>query len=123
MKRGVTFTGTADDDGAADWEGCVFAFTVTNSVDASVTGCLAAALQNCVGWDGLSPIEGNRNPLLGGNVNRVSFQSGIVQVAMDNPSLPDDHPGQGAMVLASLESGARPFERWRSIIGWCPWSS
>ena len=58
----------------------IFAFTVTNLAESSVTGCLAASLQNCVGWDGLSPIDGNRSPLLGGNVNRVSFPPGIVQV-------------------------------------------
>jgi hypothetical protein len=31
---------------------------------------------------------------------------------MENPSLPDDHPGQGQMTLSSLSPGTLAYERW-----------
>jgi uncharacterized protein (DUF608 family) len=90
----------------------VFTFQVRNTWRHHVIGCLAAAQQNAVGWDGLTPIDGNRNPLYGGNTNRVRHRSDSTAIVMDNPSLPDDHPGAGQLVLTALSPDARPYERW-----------
>lgn len=91
----------------------VFTFTVRNLVAHRVHGSLGAALQNAVGWDGLTPIEGNRCPLYGGNVNRVVRRSSdYTAIVMENASLADDHPGAGQMVLASLAAGTASYERW-----------
>ncbi len=70
------------------------------------------SLQNAVGWDGLTPITGNQNPLYGGNTNRLRKRPGSTSIVMDNPSLPDDHPGAGQMVLTAFSEHARPYERW-----------
>src|SRR5947207_9143683 len=44
----------------------IFSFTLHNRSAHEVHGCLGAALQNAVGWDGLTPISGNQCPLYGG---------------------------------------------------------
>jgi non-lysosomal glucosylceramidase len=90
----------------------LFTFTLLNSSPHGMSGCLGAALQNIAGWDGLTPISGNRCPLYGGNVNRAHRRSGYSAVVMDNPSLPDDHAGAGQIVLASPTRGTQIIERW-----------
>src|SRR5262249_48398529 len=47
----------------------VYTFRFRNTWRHAVHGCLAATQQNAVGWDGMTPIDGNRNPLYGGNTN------------------------------------------------------
>ena len=65
-----------------------------------------------VGWDGLTPISGNRNPLFGGNTNRHRRGPGRSSLIMENPSLPLDHPGAGQMVLTALADNVRACEQW-----------
>jgi len=90
----------------------VFAFRLKNRWTHEVSGCLGAALQNAVGWDGISPVSGNRCPLYGGNTNRVRRRRDYTSVVMENPSLPEDHPGAGQMMLAALTPWASTYERW-----------
>lgn len=90
----------------------LFTFTLRNSWTHEVNGCIGAALQNAVGWDGLTPIAGNRCPLYGGNTNQVRRRAGYTALVMENPALADDDPGVGQMVLTSLEPGTRTHERW-----------
>jgi uncharacterized protein (DUF608 family) len=89
----------------------IFTFTLVNTSKNTVRGCLAAALQNAAGWDGMTPISGNRCALFGGNVNRTTNLRGAPAILMDNPSLPDDAPGWGQMALGTLSPTARPVER------------
>ena len=89
-----------------------FTFTIQNPGPHFIQGALGAALQNAVGWDGVTPIHGNRCSLYGGNVNRVRQQADSSALVMENVSLPDDHPGVGQMVLAALSPVARVYERW-----------
>jgi len=100
------------DTEASSLPAIIFTFSVTNTWHLGVAGCLAASLQNAVGWDGLTPAKGNTNPLYGGNTNRVRHKANSTVIVMENPSLPEDHPGAGQMVLAALSPNARPFERW-----------
>jgi non-lysosomal glucosylceramidase len=90
----------------------VFDFRLRNRWDHEVVGCLGAALQNAVGWDGITPISGNRCSLYGGNVNRLLRRGDYTAIVMENPSLPEDHPGNGQMLLASLSPGTMASERW-----------
>lgn len=90
----------------------IFTFTLYNHGSHALQGGLGATLQNAVGWDGLTPISGNRCPLYGGNVNRLREHKGITSLIMENPALPDDHPGQGQMTLTTLSPSARAYERW-----------
>lgn len=89
-----------------------FTFTIRNCSAYFVQGSLGAALQNAIGWDGVTPIDGNRCSLYGGNVNRVYQKARYSAIVMENASLPDDHPGMGQMVLATSSLDARIYERW-----------
>jgi non-lysosomal glucosylceramidase len=90
----------------------IFTFMLRNRWTHGVNGCLGAALQNAVGWDGLTPITGNRCPLYGGNANRVRRRAEYTSIVMENPTLPEDHPGAGQMALTSMAPGTRVYERW-----------
>ncbi|GAB4453211.1 MAG: non-lysosomal glucosylceramidase [Anaerolineae bacterium] len=63
---------------------------------------LLATLQNAVGWDGLSAIDGVRNPGYGGNSNAVASLRDVAAIHMTNPTLPPNHPLAGGMALALL---------------------
>lgn len=92
----------------------IFTFTLHNPEPQEIRGVLGATLQNAVGWDGITPINGNRNPLYGGNVNRLCEKKGLTALIMENPSLADDHPGAGQMVLTHLADETLAYERWTS---------
>jgi uncharacterized protein (DUF608 family) len=90
----------------------LFSFTLRNAGHLNLQGALAATLQNAVGWDGLTPISGNRNPLYGGNTNRVRRSPDRTSLVMENLSLPHDHPGAGQMMLTALANNVRVYEQW-----------
>lgn len=92
----------------------LFTFTLHNRWAHEIHGALGATLQNAVGWDGITPIEGNRCPLYGGNVNRQQQSAGAVSLVMENPGLADDHPGVGQMVLSSLNPTTCVYEQWQT---------
>ncbi len=92
----------------------LFTFTLHNRGTHEVHGALGATLQNAVGWDGITPIEGNHCPLYGGNVNRLHQNTRATSLVMDNPSLTDDHPGMGQMALTSLDPAAHVYEQWQT---------
>jgi non-lysosomal glucosylceramidase len=93
----------------------LFDFTVRNVGAESVGGCLAASLQNFIGWDGFGELRSSANGLYGGNVNRLRFDGLGCWIAMDNPSLADDDPSAGQLVLATPSVEAAPYERWTEI--------
>lgn len=99
-----------------EWESglpaAVFTFTIRNTSSLHLHGALGATLQNAVGWDGITPISGNLNPLYGGNTNRVRRSADRTSLVMENLSLPADHPGAGQMVLTALAGNVRAFEQW-----------
>lgn len=93
-----------------------FTFTIRNRAAYFVQGSLGATLQNAVGWDGVTPIDGNRCSLYGGNVNRVRQRDEYSAILMENVNLPDDHPGMGQMVLATTSPDVRIYERWTDAL-------
>lgn len=92
----------------------LFTFTLHNHWTHEVHGALGATLQNAVGWDGITPIEGNRCPLYGGNVNRLRQDARTSSLVMENPGLAGDHPGAGQMVLTSLAPTTCVYEQWQT---------
>ncbi|MEO3809539.1 GH116 family glycosyl-hydrolase [Sphaerisporangium sp. B11E5] len=76
-----------------------YRFTVTNTGGEFRHGWLLGTLQNAVGWDGVTPIEGTRGAGYGGNVNRLLRRPGQTGVLMDNPGLTEDDPAYGEMLL------------------------
>jgi non-lysosomal glucosylceramidase len=90
----------------------LFTFRLENRSSQEIHGCLGASLQNAVGWDGLTPVAGNRCPLYGGNVNQARRRRTYCAITMENATLPEDHPGFGQMVLAALTPKAVLHPRW-----------
>jgi uncharacterized protein (DUF608 family) len=103
------------DEEASSLPVALFDFTVRNVGAEAVGGCVVASLQNFVGWDGFGQLSDSANGLYGGNVNRLRFDSGGCWIAMDNPSLADDDPRAGQLVLATNSLEAAPYERWTEI--------
>lgn len=76
-----------------------FTFTLVNPTAERVHGWLLGTLQNAVGWDGVTPIRGDRCGLYGGNVNRLVTRPASTAIVMDNPGLADDDPLAGELAL------------------------
>ncbi|SDS57727.1 GH116 family glycosyl-hydrolase [Jiangella sp. DSM 45060] len=87
--------------------------TLRNTGAYPVHGQLGAALQNAVGYDGVSPIDGVQGAAYGGNTNRVTRGGGWTHVVMENHTLAADHPGAGQLVLAVDDPGAAVLPQWR----------
>ena len=45
-------------------------------------------------------------------MNNVRQRRDHTSIVMENPSVPEDHPGAGQMVLTALAEDARPYVRW-----------
>lgn len=84
-----------------------FSFTLRNPGPNPVWGALAATLKNVVGWDTISPIEGNACPCFGGNVNSTVREGTRTSLVMERLGLSWDDPHRGQLAL-STESDA-PF--------------
>jgi hypothetical protein len=81
----------------------IHAFHIANPLTQRLHGWLVASLQNSVGWDGVTPIDGNRCPLYGGNENRVvelPSDPAASAILMTNPTLPSPSPRRGELMLA-----------------------
>jgi non-lysosomal glucosylceramidase len=91
----------------------LFTFRLVNDGDYPLHGTLGATVQNAVGWDGITPIDGVYAPGYGGNTNRLLRREGWTSVVLENGSLPDDAPGTGQMVLAADDRQAAALTRWR----------
>jgi uncharacterized protein (DUF608 family) len=90
----------------------LFTVRLVNTDAYPLHGTLGVAMQNAVGWDGVGPIDGVAGAGYGGNTNRP-IRDGWTAVVMDNPALPDDHPGAGSMVVAADDPTAAVLARWR----------
>ncbi|MBN1284385.1 MAG: hypothetical protein JXB47_03210 [Anaerolineae bacterium] len=84
----------------------LFNFTAHNpDKERPVDVSFLATLQNAVGWDGHSAIDGVYNPGYGGNCNAVASLRDLTALHMTNPTLPAHHPLYGGLALA-LRHGA-----------------
>lgn len=90
-----------------------FTFRLVNTSPNALHGWLVASLQNAVGWDGVTPIDGTRCGLYGGNENGlVDLDDGRPEttVLLANPSLPPTDARAGEMLL-SVDQPAWPILR------------
>jgi len=92
-----------------------FTFRLINDGDHPLHGTLGATVQNAVGWDGITPIDGVVAPGYGGNTNRLLRREGWTSVVLENGALPDDAAGAGQMVLAADDPHAAALLRWRHV--------
>jgi non-lysosomal glucosylceramidase len=105
----------AGDAGDSSWPVAVFEVSVTNRGEKAIPVSLLASLQNCVGWDGASPIVETFNGGYGGNRNRIKASDGRLSVEMENVSLDDAHPSQGRMTLVGLGDGLTGTAQWDDL--------
>ncbi|MBX3030411.1 MAG: hypothetical protein KF809_09645 [Chloroflexi bacterium] len=94
-------------------------FRIANQLPQRVHGFLVASLQNSIGWDGVTPIDGNRCPLYGGNENRVlPIRAGdpTTGIVMTGPALASSDPRAGELLLA-VDRPAVPIPRATSAAG------
>jgi len=91
----------------------LFTFRVVNTDEYPLHGTLGATVQNAVGWDGITPIDGVHAPGYGGNTNRLLRHDGWTSVLLENSALPEDVPAAGQMVLAADDPRAAALTQWR----------
>src|SRR6201998_2697456 len=91
----------------------LFTFRLANDGEPPPHRTLGRPVQNAVGWDGITPINGVHAPGYGGNTNRLLRREGWTTVVLENGALPDDAPGAGQMVLAADDPQAAALTRWR----------
>ena len=101
------------DADASSIPAALFTFRLVNTDDYPLHGTLGATVQNAVGWDGITPIDGVDAPGYGSNTNRLLRRAGWTSVVLENGALPDDAPGAGQMVLAADDPRAAALTRWR----------
>ncbi len=89
-----------------------FTFTLHNTGEYALHGQLAGALQNSVGWDGVTPIDGVACTLYGGNTNRVRQSEKWTSLIMENTALAEDHPGAGQLVLSTESTAPLSYPQW-----------
>ncbi|MFG1816398.1 GH116 family glycosyl hydrolase [Kribbella sp. NPDC049174] len=89
-----------------------FTFTLQNTGEFALHGLLAGALQNSVGWDGVTPIDGVSCALYGGNTNRVRQSEQWTSLVMENTALAADHPGAGQLVLSTESTIPLSYPQW-----------
>ncbi|WP_116952864.1 GH116 family glycosyl-hydrolase [Jiangella endophytica] len=101
------------DEDASSLPVVMLTITLRNTGRYPVHGQLGAALQNAVGHDGVSPIDGVQGAGYGGNTNRVARGTGWTRVVMENHTLAPEHAGAGQLVLAVDDPGAAVLPQWR----------
>lgn len=70
------------------------------------------SLQNFIGWDGRSGIQGLQNAGFGGNANRVERQGDRVSVVFESPTLDRANTDFGSLALSCLEPEATATAQW-----------
>ncbi|MBI4786405.1 MAG: hypothetical protein HY782_05095 [Chloroflexi bacterium] len=93
----------------------LFNLTVTNPTAHIIHTGLLATMQNAVGWDGATPIFGNRSFCYGGNSNSLARLDGMTAINMSTTRLPEDDDGYGSMTLAALAPDATCLPQWGDL--------
>jgi len=93
----------------------IFHFTITNMTDKRVDASVLMNQQNAVGWDDSTEINWVFNPSFGGNRNRVVHRPDLAAIELTNPTLPDDHPRAGQIVIAALDESASAKAQWMDL--------
>lgn len=78
-----------------------FSFEITNRSELMVHGWLLATLQNTIGWDGVTPIDGDRCSLFGRNINHLVRDRDTTALRMEHLDIDGDDPRAGELTLAT----------------------
>ena len=95
--------------------GIFFVFKVKNPGSQPASVSLLASLQNAVGYDGASKIDGVKYQGYGGNENKLLADSEATIIDMRNPSLAADEHQNGTMALGTLSKAAWVIEQYDDI--------
>ncbi|MFI9561348.1 GH116 family glycosyl-hydrolase [Nonomuraea endophytica] len=90
----------------------MFTFTLANDGAVPAQVWLAAAVQNPVGHDGTTAVEGVRAVGYGGNTNRVRRHGGWSALVMENTRVDPAAPGAGQAVLSADSPRASFLPQW-----------
>ncbi|MFC1538299.1 GH116 family glycosyl-hydrolase [Candidatus Latescibacterota bacterium] len=93
----------------------LFTFTLKNTGKRTVTADLWATMQNGVGFDGVSTINGIRNQGYGGNQNNIVRLPKFTAVTMTNGSIEPDDNHYGTMALGMLGGNVRTVCGWNDL--------
>ena len=93
----------------------VYEFQIENPTSDLLGVSVLSTLQNFIGWDGHSPIEGVKYFAYGANCNAVAHQAGLTTIQMSNSRLPDDFPFEGTLALATLAPNASFLAQWDDL--------
>ena len=88
------------------------AFTPLVPLDVAASALPAALFTFTVRNDDSHELHGSLGASYGGNVNRVRRRGVWTSLLMDNPSLADDDPGFGQMVLSADNVDADAYAQW-----------
>lgn len=83
-----------------------FVLHAKNPTDKPIKAAFMMSLQNCIGWDGVSAINGLKNEGYGGNVNTPDHDERQVSLLMQNVSLAKDDRRYGTLALSCLRADA-----------------
>ena len=93
----------------------LFTFTMTNTGTGTVTADLWATLQNGVGFDGVSTVNGVRYRGYGGNQNAVVHLPGLTAISMSNSEIDTDSLHYGSMALSMLGDNVQTVCGWTDL--------
>ncbi|MDA2926242.1 hypothetical protein MYX78_03245 [Acidobacteria bacterium AH-259-G07] len=93
----------------------LFKFSFTNTDEVPTTIDLWLTLQNGVGYDGKSTIEGTHNPGYGGNQNQVVRLPGLTGVNMMSTALEASHLHNGTMMVVLFDQDAGTLCQWQDL--------
>jgi uncharacterized protein (DUF608 family) len=98
--------------------GVLFVFTVKNPASRTASVSLLASLQNAVGYDGYTTVDGVKFAGYGGNANAVSRDGGVTTVQMTNTRLDRAAKAYGTMTLGAMSAEATPLVHWADAKDW-----
>ncbi len=95
----------------------IFVLKVRNEGSRTARVSVAQTVQNGVGWDGRTPINGTKlsdpsRAEYGGNFNEVRKLPGMTSIQMAGARLKPNHKRYGTMTLSALTSNATTLAQW-----------
>lgn len=96
----------------------VFRYSFTNRADSAIDLALAFSILNPIGYDGHSPLSGNRFAGFGQNVTRVRRDGGIVGLELTSEKYEPDSIRAGSMALVTTHRDVSARPAWEEGAWW-----
>lgn len=93
----------------------IFNFTVTNRSNQEVQSSIVSALQNAIGWDGITPIDETVCSNYGDNINKAYIRNGMKMLSMSSTRILEDDKHYGSMGLATFSHEAVLLPQWDNL--------